>query len=257
MDPADVDELQQIAEYRRARKTLRAAGIGGIIFGVLALAVGMPLLAVNPLNIVLVLIGALLLAEGIWNVSYPTAEGVIVDGLALLLVGLWNIFITFFNALAAGGGPGAALHVHWAVVGVFQIGYGVYRFASYRRFTEAFAEKPSAEDLKQMDQLVKKILKMKPKGAEDVITFQTTSSFKQQVWTAQLAGDAAMFVAKVGHDVLVAHKEEVDIEVHGKALLGKTLKATFRIRDHTMKGLISPESYAKYEDWKAPEVDLA
>src|SRR5712691_11000070 len=117
MDPADMDELQQIAEYRRARKTLRAAGIGGIIFGVLALAIGVPLLTINLLNIVLVMIGLLLLVEGIWNVTYPTAEGVIVDGVALILVGVWNIFVTFFNALAAGGGPGAALHVHWAVIG--------------------------------------------------------------------------------------------------------------------------------------------
>src|SRR5260370_32291843 len=132
MDPADVDELQQVAEYRRARKTLRAAGIGGIVFGVLALAVGVPLLAVDLINAVLVMIGLLLLVEGIWNVTYPTAEGVIVDGLSLLVVGVWNIFVTIYNAVAAGGGPGAALHVQWAVIGGFQICFPRYRFSSSR-----------------------------------------------------------------------------------------------------------------------------
>ena len=100
MDLPAVNDLQQVAEYRRARKTLRAAGIGGLVFGGLALVTGVSMLAQNFLNIILIMIGLLLLAEGIWNVTYPTAVGILVDGAALILVGLWNIFITILNVLA-------------------------------------------------------------------------------------------------------------------------------------------------------------
>jgi hypothetical protein len=96
-----LDELQQVAEYRRARKTLRAAGIGGLVFDTLALIAGVSMLAQNFINIILIMIGLLLLVEGCWNVFYPTAEGILVDGAALLLVGLWNIFVTIFNVMAA------------------------------------------------------------------------------------------------------------------------------------------------------------
>jgi len=52
-------------------------------------------------------------------------------------------------------------------------------------------------------------------------------------------------------DVIVARKEEVHIEVKGKVALGKTRKATIRIREHTLKVLIPPDSLAAIEAWKS------
>jgi len=73
--------------------------------------------------------------------------------------------------------------------------------------------------------------------------------------TALLGETAAIFVDKNGHDVLVAHKDDVIIKVKGKVLLGKTLKASIRIGDHKFEGTISPESYQSYMDWKTLKED--
>lgn len=245
-DLADsVDELQKIAEYRRGRNILRKLGIGGIVFGAINLLVGVPLVAVNPINLILVLIGFLLLVDGICNVVYPTAEGILVDGADFVLVGLWNLAVTVINGMAA-----AVPDVHWAVIGVFQLGWAVYRFASYPRFHRAFRERPDPDDVRLMDDLVRKLLKADPKKSPDVITFRAKSFLKEQNWKGQLSGGAALFAEPVGHEVLVARKEDVTVTVRGKVLLGKTLKASIRVKDRTLDGLIGPNSVAKYTAWK-------
>jgi hypothetical protein len=249
MDFADsVDELQEIAENRRARKILRASGIGAILFGVLALAIGIPLLAVDLLNVVLVGIGVLLLIEGIWNVSLPTAEGIIVDGIALILVGVWNIFIAFLSVLVNNPEP-----IRWGILGAVQIGYGIYRFTTYPRFYAALRHHPEPEDLKLMDKLVKQIQKTKTKATDDHIAFQTKGFLQQQVWKGQLARAAALFVDQTGHEVMVLHEDQFEMTVRGKVLIGKTLKVSVRFKDRVTDGLISPEEYAKYESWKGRE----
>jgi hypothetical protein len=249
-----LDELQQVAEYRRARKTLRAAGIGSLVFGTIALFMGVSMLAQNFINVILVMIGLLLLVEGCWNVFFPTAEGILVDGVALLLVGLWNIFVTVLNMLAAAAGGAATPPVQWGVVGVLQIAYGIYRFVSYRRFAEAFRKKPEDEELKRMHELVKMVMKANPKNSEGMISFKAKNFFGQQQWKGQLAENAAMFVAAQTHDVLVAGKDDVRIDVQGKVAFGKTRRAKVRIRSQTLDALISPESLTKYEAWKRPQV---
>jgi hypothetical protein len=251
MDLIGALELQKVAEYRRARKTARAAGIGGLFFGGLAVFVGASALGQNILNLVLIMIGLLLVADGIWNFARPSAGGVIVDGFAFVVIGLWNIFITCFNILAAIAVPGAQPDVKWGVMGVVQIAYGIYRFVGCRRFAEAFRVKPDANDLAQLDELVKKIQKTKPKDAEGLVLFQVETFFGRQPWKGQLTDNGVLFVSVMMPDVIVARREEVHIEVKGKVVLGKTRKATIRIREHTLKVLIPPDSLAAIEAWKS------
>jgi hypothetical protein len=247
-----IDDLQRVAEYRRAVRTLRGFAIGAAVFGVIAVVTGSALLAQNPLNIILIGIGLLLIAEAIWNVVAPSAIGILVDAVVLLIVALWNIGITVLELAA-----GALTDARWGIIGVVQIGIAIYRFTTFPRFQAALQEKPDAEDVRHLDELVKTILKAKAKEEDNLIGFQQKDPFKAMAWRAQLADNAAIFVAKQGHDVILAHKEAVEIEVTGKVFLGKTLKAKLRIKDRTMNGTISPESYAKYEHWKIPNVEPA
>ena len=86
-----------------------------------------------------------------------------------------------------------------------------------------------------------------------MIAFTAKNFFGQRQWKGQLSENGAVFVAATTHDVLVATKDNVAIEVHRKVVLGKNRKATFRIRDQVLQGLISPESLAVYESWKTRE----
>ncbi|HSC77053.1 MAG TPA: hypothetical protein VLB32_00700, partial [Candidatus Acidoferrales bacterium] len=80
-------ELQRAADFRTVRKTLRPAAFGSIVFGVIAIGMGIASLEDSPVNAVLVLLGLGLLGEGIWILVQPTPVGMIVDGIALCLLG--------------------------------------------------------------------------------------------------------------------------------------------------------------------------
>jgi hypothetical protein len=248
--PADVEELHLIAEYHTACRALRMMGGGGIVFGIIAIVVGMGFAFTGyPINLVLALIGLCLLAAGIWCLALPGAEGVIVNGLALIFVGLWNIFITVLD-LATGATP----RIWWAVVGVLLIAAAVKCFQQYARFSAALRHGVSKDELAMMDKLVKTILKANAKEDEDIVTFQVRPFAQHpKAWRGQLGRNGAVFVDKNSKEVLVAPKEEVRIEPHGKVLIGQTLKASVKIRDHKWEALISPTSFDRYRDWKFRE----
>jgi hypothetical protein len=253
MDDRDsIDELHQIAEYRRARKMLRATGWGAAIFGIINIAIAVYWLQFSPINVLLLLIAVALLGVGIWEIAYPVAVAAILDGMIAITLGLWNIFVTILNQ-AAGGPP----QFHGILFTVFAISWGVSRFVMYRRFAEGLRETPEPEALKRLEKVVEKIKKLKSAEASDIIGFRVTQQFMkpQQDFKGQLGENAAIFVDKRGHDILVAHKDDVIIKVKGKVLLGKTLKASFRVGEHKLEGTISPESYQRYVDWKTRDED--
>ncbi|MDX9980284.1 MAG: hypothetical protein RBU25_09700 [Lentisphaeria bacterium] len=240
-------ELQKVSNYRLVRKTLRGAGIGSIIFGLIAMFIGFGGMAENPINALLGVIGLFLLVEGIWLVVAPTPAGMIVDGIALIILGVWNIFITLANAAGGEGGGG------FAVMGVFQIIWGCQGFGRYARFSSMPVEKPSPETVKMIDDIVKEILKMKGKTDQDLVEFQ----MEGKAWKGRLSEDMAVFVEVLTQDVAFARKDAVRILPQGKALIGKTIKATIKFRDKAQNGTISPENFARYEAWKGAEVSVA
>jgi len=148
----------------------------------------------NPINAVLGLIGLFLLVEGIWIVSAPTSTGMIVDGIALLILGAWNIFITIANSAAgSGGGP----HF-FAILGVWQIIWGFQSFGRYKRFSVMPMKKPSEEILRQIDGLVKTITKAKVKEQPDLVEFQTKTFTARQAWKGKLSQRHSTEPALVG-----------------------------------------------------------
>ena len=241
---AQLDELQKICNYRLVRKSLRPAGIGSIIFGLIAIAMGFGSMDEAPINAVLGLIGIFLLGEGI--VSAPRPGGMIVDGIALVILGVWNILITISNAKSGGGG---GFHF-FAIIGVWQIIWGCQSFGRYARVSQMAMIKPTDEALKKIDDMVKKVLKAKTRDTPDVIEFQGKGMGAQSLWKAQLSQDSAVFVQVGGQDVVFTRKDQVHIETQGKVLIGKALNAEFRFSDRVLKGTIAPDLFDRYEAWK-------
>ena len=93
----EIEELQKISNYRSVNKGLRWPAIGSIIFGLIAIVSGVVSIEENPINLVLALIGIFLLIEGIWLIVAPNPKGMIADGIALLILGIWNITTTMMN----------------------------------------------------------------------------------------------------------------------------------------------------------------
>src|SRR5438105_4807269 len=92
----NLDVLQQVADYRTVRKVLRNSGWLSILFGVLAIVIGVTGIPINPLNTILALIGLFMLTEGVYCLIWPKPIMFIPDGIVFILVALWNISLVLF-----------------------------------------------------------------------------------------------------------------------------------------------------------------
>jgi hypothetical protein len=245
--PEVFEELQRVANYRHVHKALKASGAGSIVFGVIAMVVGFTAMRHNPINVILRGIGVLLAVEGLWLVIAPAPIGIIVDGVSLMLVGAWNIWVTVMN-MAAGQHTAT-----WGVIGVFQIIWGIQAFGRYSRFSKMPREQPAPETLKRIDQIVGDITRTKIAQDPQAIEFKVKMFTATQPWKGRLRHNHAVFVGPGGKDIIFARANDVVFNREGKVLIGKTIKAKFQIADRTFKGTISPVSFERYEGWKKAE----
>ncbi len=251
----DIEELQKVVDYRLVRKNLKWPAIGSIIWGLIAIGAGFGSIEDSSIYVILGLIGAFLLVEGIWLIRAPSPRGMIVDGIALCILGVWNISVTFVWPTVVGAG-----RADWAaVLGVLQIIWGIQSFRRYRRFSGVPTQKPSEQTMKQADEIIQSVAKTKPSESKDIIQFQMTrGGFGWKSWRGKLSGDVGVFVTSSGDDAIFARRDEVDFISKGKvpiSLPGKTLKVSARIGRGTFKAAMPPESMARYESWKEIPVE--
>ncbi len=249
--PTDVNDLQLLAEYHTAHRFLRRTGWGCIVGGILniGLAVGFSF-TFGPINLVLVGSGLFMAGAGLWCLLAPGAEGIILNGAGLVLMGLLNIAISLLNVVVGRVAQG------WFVVfGLVLIVLAVQCFKKYPRFSAALRHRECKEDVEAMDRLVKHIRRSNAKVDEDIILITVRTFGQQREWRGQLRDNAAVFVEKFTKEVLVALPGELRIEPHGQVPIGRQLKAAVRLKDKKWEALIMPQSFERYRDWKFPEVE--
>jgi hypothetical protein len=240
-----VAELQAAANFHRVRRLLLAPGIGSMIFGVVAIVMGANSIQANPINAGLLLIGVFLLAEGIWIVSAPTLTGIIVDGLALVTLGLWNIFVSLANIQAGSRGTPS-----FVAFGLLQIVWGIQSFRRYSQLSNLPMKKPDEATAKWLDQTIKGLTASKA-PAPDLIDFQAKTSKRNKgtTWKARLLPDLALF-AGPEEEVIVADRSETSITPLGTpGPVG--VEAQFQLGGRSFSGIIAQDSLEKFMRWKS------
>jgi hypothetical protein len=233
--------LQRMAEFHQERTRLRTLARGSILWGAINLVLGLIYLQDHFINFILVLIGLALLLEGIWFSILPSALGVLVDAVVLLVIGLWNVFIVALDLLA-----GEPPRVQWVVLGLLFIGIALYRMTTFPRVHQLFQEEFSDEELQQMDALMRYITKSNLKKSDDLITLQ----MQQRQWRAYLGLHYALFLDVGRKKPLATERANVSIEENGKALLSSHLKVRIHIGDKSWAGHMPPGAFAKFQAWK-------
>ena len=80
-----------------ARKSIRAVGIGGLIWGLLNLGIGLVALHATMLNLGLVLLALLMLGTGIFAMVQPSLTALLMEAIVSVLLFCWNVGITVLN----------------------------------------------------------------------------------------------------------------------------------------------------------------
>lgn len=207
-DPAETRHvLRQVAVYRDLRNSVRKKSTGNLIFGGIMLAVwqfAIPdQLKFAPFGLVYLALAMLEFCVGLLNRLWPTAEGILLDGLVLMAFGLWNAAregLVWFKVLPGRINPVLGLF------GVFWLWQGVQTVRSYFQLRAALPERPTAAHLRWFDDLERELRHADPRDDASALALPTDPFL-----TAKLLGGNAFFLDPNGH-VIITARELVTLE---------------------------------------------
>jgi hypothetical protein len=237
--------LQQVAAYRELCRGVRRSGRENVFFSLLMLLLtyfayenGAPILF-------LVVYGGLALGEllvGVYKSLAPSAEGILLDGIVLLLFVAFNGWAEFVQFRGPRGpSPVVVLLVLLMLAGA------IGRFKVYGRLRQLFAERPTAEHMAWFDELEHEIRSSDAESDELVLDLPTGPH-----WKAKLLGTTVFFVALRGAGVWIAGPEDFEL-LREKADHGTgRRKALLRIHGVPYPEFqITDATWANYQKWRA------
>jgi hypothetical protein len=238
--------LQQVAAYRHLRRAVRRTGRENVVFALVMLGLAhfvFGLGAGGPVNqLVLVYVGLAVgeLAVGLFKTVFPSAEGVLLDAVILLLFAGFNL----------------GIQAHWLqnnkplspvaiFLGLFMLSASFGQFRRYQQLRKLFAERPTADQVAWFDDLVREIRTADPELDDQAIDLPTRPH-----WKAKLLGTTAFLATVHGETVGVAGPGEFEIVREAKDAGTGRRKAYLRVYDQEYPPFdITDTSWANYEKW--------
>ncbi len=252
-DP-EFEDLQRVASYRELLKTLRPRGIGSIIWGLIAIGLGLAAMDASRLNVILAVIGVFLIIEGIWALVAPAPVGMMIDGIALLLLGVWNLATTILDMSA-----GRDASPMFLVLGILQLGWAGQGFAKYAHFSKILSREASPLAVQKFDQLLHDLESASMTSDAALVEFVTSAPAR--LWKGQLRNIGGLFAMHSGRklsryrrwadgNLLVATRQEVSFLKDGDGIKPDTVRVAISIRGQKMSGVMPREALQRYEAWK-------
>jgi hypothetical protein len=234
--------LRKALAFHGLCRQLRAAGIGSLLFGAIAFFLGASTMGRVPLNGVLALLGILLIVEGVWVMAAPSASGIIVDGLFVAAIGLWNIGISLVEI---GRHSGGSLTGRFLVFGIFQIIWGIGRIAQFRRYTDLRGFSLDPVGRARLEQEIASIRSdtVRP----DVVAFKTRALSSAEGRLRLMEGFAALFLR--GKVVEVLSRGEIACEEAVAKDLSIPLNASLRLGKRRLSVTISRDACERLRRW--------
>jgi hypothetical protein len=239
--------LQQVAAYRELCRGVRRSGRENVVFACvmmfLAYLASQGPGGARPFVIALyaVLVGGELLV-GLFKWLFPSAEGILLDGVVLLIFAAFNLGLQYW-ALQNGGRLDPVI----IFLGLFMLMGAVGRFKSYGQLRRLFAERPSAEHMAWFDELVHEIRAADPQADELALDLATRPH-----WKVKLFGTTVFFVSARGSAVWVAGPDDFEI-LREKADRGTgRRRALLRVHGRSYPEFeIADASWSNYQKWRA------
>jgi hypothetical protein len=245
-DSAPLDRMQKMADYRTTCKFLNQSGKQGIVFGCVFLLTGVLTFNNQPLDYLYLGLGTAELLVGLFNRYQPSAFGIVLDGIMLILLGIWNLTVLAINL-------GMGIPPSWfgPIFGAVVILVGVQRIRRYPRVKAAFEEPPTDEQMAWFDDIVKDVREATPDAAGDVVEFRAGLA-----WKGKRFGDTAIFVDKMDMENLIVDRRDIDWTDKGKALFSIRRNVRLRIGERSFTlAEITPEMLTLLETWRDGAAD--
>jgi len=240
-DSAPLESMQRFADYRNTCKFLLKSGKEGIFIGCFFLLLAWLNFNQGVTDYLYFALGACELLIGLRNRYYPSATGVILDGLMLIILGVWNLSWQAI-AVAQGAQP------FWfnGFFGILVIVMGVRRTLRYPRVKKAFDDPPTEEQMAWFDEIIKEIKEADVAADADAVEFK--SGF---LWKGKRYGENVIFADKLDMETLIVDRRDIDWTDRGKALFGNHRNVRLRIGERSFPiADFAPDILARLEAWR-------
>ena len=273
------EQLKLAAICNNSLNSIRDSAIGSIIFGILAILLGLNEFN-HPDNIVikffgglLFLLGVFLATEGLIALLKPSPGTYRLQAIGFILVGSWNILIGIMGFM-----EGSCSGIFFGFLGIYQVVFGVKSFKRAREFEKAIIKLSDKSIIEVAEELRKELPNANPKNNENYIEFTASALVNTLQWKGKITDDYLVLFSRPGDFLKILSREDINIDKKGKVLIGKALKievnikSTGELSDNTKrdglvtdlsdskqpapgkvekyKGTINPEYYQRFENWK-------
>lgn len=241
-NPQDWPKLQAAADYLSVRRTVRVSAVVSLFFGAIATAVG----ALPPSMPVLAAFGVLLAAAALADLATAHPAALAVEGGALVVAGLSLFMITTAQAAADGGGRNVA---HFALLGLFQTGWGAVGLARLPRLARAHAAHTSPDVLRRVSEAIEALRAASSARDERVVEF-TTQDLHAHRHKLRLTPLGALCLLDDGREVAVVARRDISFQPVDRNAQGDEQRATARIGARFLDVRISREDLRRVQTWR-------
>lgn len=179
------------------RKLIRNIGIGGILWGVLNIGLGVAFLLIDPINIGIVLLGGMMLFVGTQALRAPSLNTLRMETIAALLLFVWNVSMAIYNQI-----HGGIFEIRGIIFPLIIAGTMSKHYVKLKHL-ETHIETIEQDKVKTTHQMCKTLIKKKLKHHPSLI--ETTNKRCR----AQLMKDEACFVQRDLLRAFVSTKQQL------------------------------------------------
>jgi hypothetical protein len=222
-----------------ARKTIRNAAIGGIVWGVINLAIGFAALQVNLLNVGLVALAFLMLGTGIVALTKPSLHALLSEAVVSVLLLCWNVGITALNVRA---GDSAHVNGHGLIFPLIAAVIFFKQYVKLGHLKEAISAM-GHQTVKEASGLCKQLFKSKLKASPDIAEASSKRCrmrfMSDSVFCAQRNLARAFYMNRVNFQECIPDLNRKRLRVVVRHPLGKLTYAFDKKNSEKIKGWLS------------------
>jgi hypothetical protein len=249
------NEIQKTADYYSSMNAPKKRWRTSIVIGCLGILSGIFYsLIFDPINLILIFIGIILLIAGIRARMTTKLNSLLFSGVALLVMGAWNllvvtsniyIFFTYYR------GYTMPLTLAWGIIlGIYCLGWAGETFATYRKFSSLQLQKPNDQSIKDLESIITPMTKANADNDHDIIEFTRIGGWSAADYKAKLTRTSAIIVSKDKSEIYFVGPEELAISDKGRMGLTQYRKAEILFKGKKWKGRMKQLSIQRYDLWK-------
>jgi hypothetical protein len=249
LDPRDARAvLRNVGAYRQLRRHVRQKANWSLVFGAIMFAVWWMAFGQrggkfnDPFSLIYLGLAVIEFGSGVVNKLFPSAEGVLIDGLVLFGFGAANLTRAALIYLNNKG----QIDYFYVVLGAYWVFSGFTVIRSYAGLRRAFAIRPTAEHIRWFEGLMRDVRTADPEGDSTALDLPTRPAVR-----GKLLGDTGFFLQAGSDELIIAGRDEVEIERVPPKSPDQDPVGYLVVHGHDFGGFpLDPDNWRNYAAWK-------